>query len=132
MENGVGDGTLDVIDPSTGEVIAAVSTAGEAECEAAVTAAHNAFPEWAKTAPRYRAEILRKAFELMVAEADYLATLISKEWQVFTDAQGEVMYAAEIFVGSPKKLFALLEIFARAQVAISESLLHINQLVSRY
>jgi len=93
-----GDGTLDVIDPSTGEVIAVVATAGEAECDAAITAAHNAFPEWAKTAPRYRAEILRKAFELMVAEADHLATLISREnGKVFTDARGEVMYAAEFF-----------------------------------
>ncbi len=93
-----GDGTLDVIDPSTGEIIAAVATAGEAECDAAVTAAHNAFPEWAKTAPRYRAEILRKAFELMVAEADYIATLISREnGKVFSDAKGEVMYAAEFF-----------------------------------
>jgi succinate-semialdehyde dehydrogenase/glutarate-semialdehyde dehydrogenase len=93
-----GDGTLNVIDPSTGEVIAAVSTAGDAECEAAITAAHNAFPEWAKTAPRYRAEILRKAFELMVAEADHLATLISREnGKVFSDARGEVMYAAEFF-----------------------------------
>jgi len=93
-----GDGTLDVIDPSTGAVIAAVATAGEAECDAAITAAHNAFPEWAKTAPRYRAEILRKAFELMVAEADHLATLISREnGKVFTDARGEVMYAAEFF-----------------------------------
>ena len=93
-----GDGTLDVIDPSTGEVIATVATAGEAECDAAITAAHNAFPEWAKTAPRYRAEILRKAFELMVAEADHLATLISREnGKVFTDARGEVMYAAEFF-----------------------------------
>ena len=93
-----GDGTLDVIDPSTGNVIAKVATAGEAECDAAVTAAHNAFPEWAKTAPRYRAEILRKAFELMVAEADHLATLISKEnGKVLSDAKGEVMYAAEFF-----------------------------------
>ena len=93
-----GDGTLDVIDPSTGTVIAAVATAGEAECDAAVTAAHNAFPEWAKTAPRYRAEILRKAYELMVAEADHLATFISKEnGKVFSDARGEVMYAAEFF-----------------------------------
>ena len=93
-----GDGTLNVIDPSTGEVIAAVSTAGDAECDAAITAAHNAFPEWAKTAPRYRAEILRNAFELMVAEADHLATLISREnGKVFSDARGEVMYAAEFF-----------------------------------
>ena len=93
-----GDGTLDVIDPSTGEIITAVATAGEAECDAAVTAAHNAFPEWAKSPPRYRAEILRKAFELMVAEADYIATLISREnGKIFSDAKGEVMYAAEFF-----------------------------------
>ena len=93
-----GDGVLPIIDPSDGSVIANVATAGDAECEAAIAAAHAAQPEWAKTAPRFRAEILRKAFELVVAETDYLATLISKEnGKVFSDARGEVMYAAEFF-----------------------------------
>ncbi len=93
-----GDGTLPVVDPSTGAVIAEVATAGAAECMAAVDAAHKALPAWSKTAPRVRAEILRKAFEIMVAESDHLATLISMEnGKVFSDAKGEVAYAAEFF-----------------------------------
>jgi succinate-semialdehyde dehydrogenase/glutarate-semialdehyde dehydrogenase len=93
-----GNGTLDVTDPSDGSVIAKVATAGDAEIEAALTAAHRAAPSWAKTAPRVRAEMLRKAFELMIQEADYLAELISKEnGKAITDAKGEVAYAAEFF-----------------------------------
>jgi succinate-semialdehyde dehydrogenase/glutarate-semialdehyde dehydrogenase len=93
-----GDGTLPVTDPSTGNVIAEVQTAGEAHCDAAVTAAHNAFKTWSKTAPRVRSEILRKAFELMIAEADHLAKIVSMEnGKVFSDAKGEITYAAEFF-----------------------------------
>jgi succinate-semialdehyde dehydrogenase/glutarate-semialdehyde dehydrogenase len=93
-----GEGLLDVIDPSDESVIAQIATAGEKECDDALSAAHNAFADWAKTAPRYRAEILRKAFEIMIAEADYIATLISREnGKVFSDAKGEVLYAAEFF-----------------------------------
>ena len=93
-----GNGTLDVIDPSDGSVIAKVATAGDAQIEAALAAAHRAAPAWAKTAPRVRAEMLRKAFELMIQEADYLAELISKEnGKAITDAKGEVAYAAEFF-----------------------------------
>ena len=93
-----GNGKVPVIDPSNGEVITEVATAGESECDAAVTAAHRAFPAWAKTAPRVRAEILRKAFELMIAESENIAKLISMEnGKVFSDAKGEVAYAAEFF-----------------------------------
>jgi succinate-semialdehyde dehydrogenase/glutarate-semialdehyde dehydrogenase len=93
-----GDGTLPVTDPSTGNVIAEVATAGEAHCDAAVTAAHNAFKTWSKTAPRVRSEILRKAYELMIAEADHLAKIVSMEnGKVFSDAKGEITYAAEFF-----------------------------------
>jgi succinate-semialdehyde dehydrogenase/glutarate-semialdehyde dehydrogenase len=93
-----GNGTLDVIDPSDGSLIAKVSTAGDAQIEAALAAAHRAAPAWAKTAPRVRAEMLRKAFELMIQEADYLAELISKEnGKALPDAKGEVAYAAEFF-----------------------------------
>jgi succinate-semialdehyde dehydrogenase/glutarate-semialdehyde dehydrogenase len=93
-----GNGTLDVIDPSDGSVIAKVATAGDAEIEAALAAADRAAPAWAKTAPRLRGEILRKAFELMTQEADYLAELISKEnGKALPDARGEVAYAAEFF-----------------------------------
>jgi succinate-semialdehyde dehydrogenase/glutarate-semialdehyde dehydrogenase len=93
-----GSGTLDVIDPSDGSVIAAVSTSGEKEHEAALAAADRASAGWAKVAPRVRGEILRKAFEIMVAEADQLAELISREnGKALPDAKGEVMYAAEFF-----------------------------------
>ena len=93
-----GNGTLDVIDPSDGSVIAKVATAGDAEIEAALAAADRAAPAWAKAAPRVRAEMLRKAFELMTQEADYLAELISKEnGKALPDAKGEVAYAAEFF-----------------------------------
>lgn len=93
-----GSGTLDVMDPSDGSVIASVSTSGEKEHEAALAAADRASAGWAKVAPRVRGEILRKAFEIMIAEADQLAELISREnGKALPDAKGEVLYAAEFF-----------------------------------
>jgi succinate-semialdehyde dehydrogenase/glutarate-semialdehyde dehydrogenase len=93
-----GISTMPVTDPSDGSVIAEVAIAGPEQCEAAVAAADRAAADWAKTAPRVRSEILRKAFEIMVAEADAIATIVSKEnGKVLTDAKGEVMYAAEFF-----------------------------------
>lgn len=90
--------TMPVTDPSDGSVIAEVAVAGPEQCEAAVAAADRAAADWAKTAPRVRSEILRKAFEIMVSEADSIATIVSKEnGKVLTDAKGEVMYAAEFF-----------------------------------
>ena len=90
--------TMPVTDPSDGSVIAEVAIAGPEQCEAAVAAADRAAADWAKTAPRVRSEILRKAFEIMVSEADAIATIVSKEnGKVLTDAKGEVMYAAEFF-----------------------------------
>ena len=89
---------MPVTDPSDGSVIAEVAIAGPEQCEAAVAAADRAAADWAKTAPRVRSEILRKAFEIMVSEADAIATIVSKEnGKVLTDAKGEVMYAAEFF-----------------------------------
>ena len=93
-----GSSTAPVYDPADGSVIAEVHLANDELCEAAVTAAHNAQADWAKTAPRVRAEILRKAYELMVAESETIATLISKEnGKAMPDARGEALYAAEFF-----------------------------------
>ncbi len=93
-----GIATMPVTDPSDGSVIAEVAVAGPEQCEAAVAAADRAAADWAKTAPRVRSEILRKAFEIMVAEADAIATIVSREnGKVLTDAKGEVLYAAEFF-----------------------------------
>jgi len=93
-----GTSSIAVTDPSDNSTIANVAVASDEECAAAIDAASTAFKSWAKTAPRVRAEILRKAFEIMVAEADRLAEIITKEnGKVLSDAKGEILYAAEFF-----------------------------------
>jgi succinate-semialdehyde dehydrogenase/glutarate-semialdehyde dehydrogenase len=93
-----GSSTLAVTDPSDESVIANVQVSSDKECADAVDAADRAFKSWAKTAPRVRGEILRKAFEIMVAESDRLAEIVSREnGKVLTDAKGEILYAAEFF-----------------------------------
>jgi succinate-semialdehyde dehydrogenase/glutarate-semialdehyde dehydrogenase len=93
-----GSSTLAVTDPSDESVIANVQVSSDKECADAVDAADRAFKSWAKTAPRVRGEILRKAFEIMVAEADRLAEIVSREnGKVLSDAKGEILYAAEFF-----------------------------------
>ena len=89
---------FDVIDPSTGAVIATVADGGVDDAMAAVGAADAAAAGWAATAPRARGEILRRAFELMTAQSEDLARLISLEnGKALGDARGEVAYAAEFF-----------------------------------
>ncbi|UUZ66476.1 NAD-dependent succinate-semialdehyde dehydrogenase (plasmid) [Polaromonas sp. P1-6] len=89
---------IDVFDPSTTKVLASVADASVEEGLAAVNAAAKAAPAWAATAPRARAEILRKAFELMSARIDSFAQLISLEnGKALSDARGEALYAAEFF-----------------------------------
>jgi len=93
-----GTSSIAVTDPSDNSTIANVAIASDEHCAAAIDAASNAFKSWAKTAPRVRAEILRKAFEIMVAEADRLAEIITKEnGKILSDAKGEILYAAEFF-----------------------------------
>jgi len=92
------DATFSVLDPATGRVVAEVSDGSVADAAAAVAAADRALPGWAATPPRQRAEMLRRAFELMVAETDTLARLISAEnGKSRADARAEVAYAAEFF-----------------------------------
>ena len=89
---------FDVVDPATGTAIASVADGGLEDATAAVNAAEEAAASWAATAPRQRAEILRRAFELMTAQAETLARLISLEnGKALRDARGEVAYAAEFF-----------------------------------
>jgi succinate-semialdehyde dehydrogenase/glutarate-semialdehyde dehydrogenase len=92
------DGRFDVLDPATGRPIASVADGTVADAIAAVDAAADAAPRWAATAPRERAEILRRAFELMTDQAADLARLITLEnGKALADARGEVAYAAEFF-----------------------------------
>src|SRR4051812_15904251 len=89
---------FDVYDPATGSVIASVADGRVEDALAAVDAAAAAAAGWAATAPRERAEVLRRAFELMTARGDELARLISLEnGKALADARGEVAYAAEFF-----------------------------------
>lgn len=89
---------IEVIDPSTEAVIAAVPDATLADAALAVDAAAKAAAGWRETPPRRRSEILRRCFELMTERADTLAALISLEnGKALRDARGEVAYAAEFF-----------------------------------
>ena len=89
---------FDVVDPGTEEVIAQVANAGAADARAAAAAAADAQPGWAATAPRERAEVLRRAWELLIEQADDLARLITLEnGKVRAEAKGEITYAAEFF-----------------------------------
>jgi succinate-semialdehyde dehydrogenase/glutarate-semialdehyde dehydrogenase len=90
--------TIAVTDPATGEHIADVASATPADATAACQAAHEAQTAWAATAPRERAEVLRRCWELMMANQQELAELIVREQgKPMTDALGEVAYAAEFF-----------------------------------
>lgn len=87
---------IPVYDPSDDSVISQISLAGEAEIDLALDSAERGFAIISKMAPRVRAEYLRKAFDIMIAEVDDIATLLSREnGKVFADAKGEVLYAAE-------------------------------------
>ncbi|HEX3831392.1 MAG TPA: NAD-dependent succinate-semialdehyde dehydrogenase [Solirubrobacteraceae bacterium] len=90
--------TLAVEDPSTGEVLAEVADATEQDALAALAAADGAQARWAATAPRERGEILRRAYEEIVARRDELALLMTLEMgKPLAESRGEVAYAAEFF-----------------------------------
>lgn len=89
---------IDVLNPATGLSIGKVDNASITDCLRAVDVAADAFTSWKATAPRARAEILRKAFEIMIAEQESLARTITLEMgKVLSDARAEVAYAAEFF-----------------------------------
>lgn len=90
--------TFEVHDPATGLVIAEVADGTVADAESAVDAAHRAFGDWAAYSPRQRSEILRRAYDLMIADTDRLVALICAEnGKSQADARAEVGYAAEFF-----------------------------------
>lgn len=92
------ESSFDVQDPSTGEVMTSVASATVDDAMAAVDAAEKALVTWRETAPRERAEILRKAFELMTERTQEIAELIVREnGKALSDAIGETKYAAEFF-----------------------------------
>ena len=89
---------FDVIDPATENKIASVASASVDDAKAAIDAAQDAFAGWAAKKPRERAEILRKAFEVIVRDAERFAKLITIEnGKALSDSKGEVLYSAEFF-----------------------------------
>ena len=89
---------FDVIDPATENKITSVASASIDDAKAAVDAASAAFDGWAGRKPRERGEILRKAYEVIMAQSERLAKLITLEnGKALSDSRGEVAYAAEFF-----------------------------------
>jgi succinate-semialdehyde dehydrogenase/glutarate-semialdehyde dehydrogenase len=91
-------GRFDVVDPATEHVLTSVADGTVADAAAAVDAAAAALPAWAARAPRERAEVLRKAFEVMIGQKERIARLITLEnGKALPDSRAEAAYAAEFF-----------------------------------
>ena len=87
--------TFPVIDPATGAEIARVPNLGAAETVQAIDAAERAFPAWSKKTAKERGQILRRWFDLVTAEAEPLAELMTAEQgKPLTESRGEVAYGA--------------------------------------
>jgi len=88
-------GHIDVDNPATREVIGSVPKLGRAETRLAIDAAARAFPAWRKKTAKERATTLRRWFDLMMANQDDLATLMTTEQgKPLGESKGEVAYAA--------------------------------------
>jgi succinate-semialdehyde dehydrogenase/glutarate-semialdehyde dehydrogenase len=93
-----GGETFAVHDPADGSVLARVADASADDALDALDAAASAQRDWARTAPRERGEILRRAFELISSRADDFAELMSLEMgKTVAEAKGEVSYGNEFF-----------------------------------
>jgi succinate-semialdehyde dehydrogenase/glutarate-semialdehyde dehydrogenase len=91
-----GGRTVKVSDPATGEVIREIADASVADGVAAMDAAADAFPSWAATPARERAEILRRAFDLLQERKEDIALLMTLEMgKPLAEARGEVVYGGE-------------------------------------
>src|SRR5688572_15309380 len=86
--------TINVDNPATGEIVGTVPKFGAAETRDAIEAANRAFPEWRKKTAKERAAVLRRWFELMIANTEDLAKLMTTEQgKPLVESRGEVAYA---------------------------------------
>jgi succinate-semialdehyde dehydrogenase / glutarate-semialdehyde dehydrogenase len=93
-----GGATLDVEDPATGETIATVADASNADADAALAAADEAFKTWRNVAPRERGDILRRAYDTIIERQDELALLMTLEMgKPVSESKAEIIYAANFF-----------------------------------
>ncbi|MEM7635872.1 MAG: CoA-acylating methylmalonate-semialdehyde dehydrogenase [Pseudomonadota bacterium] len=87
----------DVFDPNTGEVQAKVALASEAELKTAVADAKAAQPAWAATNPQRRARVMAKFVELVNAEKEELAQMLSSEHgKTIPDSHGDIQRGIEV------------------------------------
>ncbi|HEY4750709.1 MAG TPA: NAD-dependent succinate-semialdehyde dehydrogenase [Steroidobacteraceae bacterium] len=101
--------TRPVVNPATGEAIATVPNLGASETRGAIEAAAKAFPAWAALTAKERAAILRRWYELLLANQDDLATIMTAEQgKPLAEAKGEIAYGAsfiEWFAEEGKRLY---------------------------
>src|SRR5690606_18993367 len=102
-------GSFPVTNPARGDVICTVPDLGEDEINRAIDAAYTAQKDWAARASKERAAVLRKWFELMVANADDLAAILTAEMgKPRAEARGEILYGAsfiEWFAEEAKRIY---------------------------
>ena len=101
-------GSIAVLEPATGGLLAEVPAAGPAEVDAAVGKARAAFPAWRAVSPGDRAELLRRLAEVVEAHLEELALLEARDaGHASADARGEVGSVAEVlryYAGAPERL----------------------------
>ena len=107
---GADDGkVIKVTDPANGELIGTVPSLGVAETRRAIEAAERALPAWRAKTAKERAAVLRKWFELVMASADDLAYLMTREQgKPLAEAKGEIGYGAsflEWFAEEAKRIY---------------------------
>ena len=104
-----GEKTFPVYNPATGELVANVTDLGPSDVAGAVDAAHAAQPAWAAKTGKERAAVLRRWFDLMVENADDLATILTAEMgKPLAEARGEILYGAsfiEWFAEEAKRIY---------------------------
>jgi succinate-semialdehyde dehydrogenase/glutarate-semialdehyde dehydrogenase len=104
-----GGGTVPVHNPATAERIGAIPNMGAAETRRAIEAAASALPSWAARTAKERAGLLRRWFDLMMANQEDLAMLMTAEQgKPLAESKGEIAYAAsfiEWFAEEGKRLY---------------------------
>ena len=101
--------TTEIRNPATGEPLGTVPNMGAAEARRAIEAAHSALPAWSKRTAGERAKLMRKWFDLMMANVDDLAVIMTAEQgKPLAESKGEVAYAAsfiEWFAEEGKRIY---------------------------
>ena len=104
-----GTDTTEVTNPATGEVIGHVPKLGQTEAAKAIADANAAWPAWRKKTAKERANLLKKWFDLMIANADDLALIMTcEQGKPLAEAKGEILYAAsfiEWFAEEGKRVY---------------------------